>query len=293
MTCCVASLCDEGKSIVLVSDKMIGTSMIESEPEISKVLWLHKNWRAMIAGDDVAQAFPIVNAAKVALSKIKTAPTLRQVTAAVYEAYCKERTEQSEAMYLTPQGWTIGEFNSSKASIIPEAAREEIAVKIARHTVEVSLLVAGFDTRGKGHIFSVDDFEQRAKPRIQDLPGYHAIGSGSDAAIYMMAYREVSSTMPLRLALYYAVEGKYFGEKAGGVGTKTDVLVMRADRKFFKLKEQVLEDELFPLCAQLEPRAIHKAHIAKLNQLSGSSLSTLPKLRIVKENGDWIIESDD
>jgi hypothetical protein len=64
MTCCVASICDEGKSIVLVSDKMIGTGMIESEPEISKVLWLHKNWRVMLAGDDIAPAFPIVDTAK-------------------------------------------------------------------------------------------------------------------------------------------------------------------------------------------------------------------------------------
>jgi hypothetical protein len=37
MTCCVAALCDKAKSIVLISDKMIGTGMIESEPEITKV----------------------------------------------------------------------------------------------------------------------------------------------------------------------------------------------------------------------------------------------------------------
>jgi 20S proteasome alpha/beta subunit len=292
MTCCVAALCDKGKSIVLVSDKMIGTGMIESEPEISKVLWLHRNWRVMLAGDDIAPAFPIVEAAKRDLSKLKTAPTLRQVTDAIYKSYGAERQRQSEAIYLAPRGWTLEEFNSAKASILPESLREELGVKLAARKVEVSLLIAGFDSRGRGHIFSVDDYEERGKPRIQDLPGYHSIGSGSTAAIYFMAYREVSSVMPLRLALYYAVEGKYFGERAGGVGTKTDVLIIRFGKKAFKINEKVLEDNLFTLCSKLEPREIRESHVRVLNNLPSKSLASADKLKLVKEDGEWVIRAE-
>lgn len=290
MTCCVAALCDKAKSIILVSDRMLGMGMIESEPEINKVLQLHKNWRVMLAGDDIAPAYPIVDTAKQKLSGFKTAPTLKQVVDAVYRSYCTERVEQSEAVHLAPMGWTIEEFKSQAASIIPESMREEIHVKLASCKVEVSLIVAGFDDRGTGHIFSVDDYEDRGKPRNQDLPGYYAIGSGGPAAMYMMAYREVSSSMPFRLALYYAIEGKYFGERAGGVGTKTDALILRANEPPFRLTQQVLEEKLFKLCERLEPRTLRKSHIAVLNGLSGKYLSPIPKLQIIKENDEWVIK---
>jgi hypothetical protein len=48
MTCCVAALCDQSKSIILVADKMVGMGMIEGEPDIRKVLFLQKR----LARDD-------------------------------------------------------------------------------------------------------------------------------------------------------------------------------------------------------------------------------------------------
>lgn len=291
MTCCVAALCDKNKSIVLISDKMLGTGMIESEPNITKMVSLHKNWRAMFAGNDIVQVSPIVDAIRAKLRGI-TAPTLKQMTEAVYASYSEERSSQSEAMYLAPRGWTLKQFNSSKASILPEATREDLLTNISSVEVEVSLLVAGFDNRGIGHIFSVDDsiYQQRGKPRIQDLPGYHAIGSGGDAAMYMMAYRAYSPVMPLRIALYYAVEGKYFGEKSGGVGTKTDAVILRSGQRPFKLTTKALEETLFDLCMKLEPRPVRNKECDALNELSGAYFDRIPKLHAKKVGDEWIIE---
>jgi hypothetical protein len=142
---------------------------------------------------------------------------------------------------------------------------------------------------GKGIFSAWTITRTEARLRIQDLPGFHAIGRGSAAAMYMMAYREVSSVLPLRLALYYAVEGKYFGEQAGGVGTKTDVLVLRWDKKPFKLTTKVIEGKLFKLCMQLEPRVVRKPHVDKLNSLSSPGFSTIPKLTIAKDGSEWVI----
>jgi hypothetical protein len=270
---------------------MIGMGMIESEPEINKVLRLNKNWRVMLAGNDIAPVFPIVEDVRGRLSSLRAAPTLKQVIKAVYESYDSERKRQSEAVYLAPRGWTLKDFNSPKVSILPESTRKELGTKIAGRKVEASFLVAGFDIRGMGHIFSVDDYEERGKPRMQDLPGYHAIGSGSDAAMYMMAYREVSSSMPLRLALYYAVEGKYFGERAGGVGTRTDVLILRHGKPAFRIKEKVLEDKLFNLCEQLRPKKLAQRHIAVLNSFVGKNLRDMPMLKTEKEDGEWVIKA--
>lgn len=292
MTCCVAALCDKRKSIILVSDRKIGTGMIESEPEIAKITPIHENWRVLFAGDDIAQVAPIVNAARSKLRLVRGALTLKRVCDVFYDCYAEERGEQAEAIHLAPIGWTRRTFNSSRASVLPESTREELLTKIDAHQVEVGFIVAGFDSLGNGHIFSVDDSEQRGKPRIQDLPGYHAIGSGGAAAAYMMGYREVSAAMPLRLALYYAVEGKYFGEKSGGVGTKTDAWVLRSGEKPFKVREETLENSLFDLCMKLEPRPIRKKQIDVLNDLAGRNFTSIPKLSIKKEDDDWIIEEE-
>jgi hypothetical protein len=44
MTVCVAAICDNGKTIILVSDRMIGPGFIESEPNLNKVIKLHGQW---------------------------------------------------------------------------------------------------------------------------------------------------------------------------------------------------------------------------------------------------------
>ena len=106
----------------------------------------------------------------------------------------------------------------------------------------------------------------------------------------MMAYRDVSVSMPLRLALHDAIEGKYFGEQASGVGTRTDVYIMRRDKPVFRIGEKVLEDRLFNFPEQLEPRDLQQRHLATLNSLPGKSLSSVSKLKRVKEGSEWLIQ---
>ncbi len=289
MTCCVAALCDQAKSIILVSDKMVGMGMIEGQPDIMKVFWLHKDWRLMIAGDDIAPAFPIVDDIRAKLGKKSVSVSRMMKTA--YECYRAEREGLAEAIHLAPLGWTMKQFNSPQASAVLQSSRKEIATKLANQRLEVDLIVAGFDDRGKGHVFSLEGYDGRGRPSRHDIPGYHAIGSGAVGATYMMAYREVSSSMPLRLVLYYAIEGKFFGERAGGVGTRTDAFIMRAGEQFFRIKEKVLEDNLFKLCERLKPRELNQSHIKILNELPGDRMGGIPKIERIKKEEDWVIQT--
>jgi 20S proteasome alpha/beta subunit len=289
MTCCVAALCDKGKSIVLVADKMVGMGMIESEPEISKVFRIHKGWRVMLAGDDIAPAFPVIDSARHELRNARNGITVNRMMRVLRDCYQAQRLEIAEGVHLIPRGWTARTFNSPTSAILPSSLRAELGDKIQAQRLEVTLLVAGFDDDGKGHIFSLDDYEHRGQPRRHDIPGFHAIGSGSSGAMYMMTYREVSASMPLRLAMYYAIEGKYFGEKAAGVGLRTDVFVMRAAKPTFKLREKTLDDKIFKLCERLEPRKVRQPHVDILNSLSGEHFNDVPKLKTKHENGDFII----
>lgn len=290
MTCCVAALCDDRKSIVLVSDKMVGMGIIESEPEISKILKLHKDWRVMIAGNDIAPAFPIVESAERKLAKYRRPLTVEDVERAICESYCEERARIAEAIHLTPSGRSIRKLNSPAAEIIPEATRGQLWDKLHTQRLDVSLLIAGFDRSRKGYIFSVDDWDARASAKRHDIPGFHSIGSGSEGAMYMMMYRSASASMPLRLMLYYALEGKYFGEQASGVGSRTDLYILRSGKAAFKLKEKVLENKLFKLCAKLEPRDLAQKHVDILNGLGGTRMDEIPKLNRKRVDGEFIIE---
>jgi hypothetical protein len=269
---------------------MIGMEMIEGEPEITKILKLHSDWRVMIAGNDISPAFPIVESAKQKLRRRRGRLTVQQVMSDVYDSYVKERIGVAESMHLVPRGWTVNTFNSRASSeVIPERTRKEIADKLHNQRLEVSLLVAGFDGSGKGHIFSLDEYEHRARPRKQDIPGFHAVGSGAGGALYMMTYRDASASMPLRLMIYYALEGKFFGELAGGVGTRTDFYILRSGKPSFKIKEKVLEKKLFKLCKKIQPRNLAPSHVEELNGLSGFHFDQIPKLSTRREEGELII----
>jgi hypothetical protein len=50
MTCCIAALSRD--AIILVSDKMVGTPVIQGEPQgLLKVARIHKDWWALFAGN--------------------------------------------------------------------------------------------------------------------------------------------------------------------------------------------------------------------------------------------------
>ncbi len=291
MTCCVAALCDDRKAIVLAADKMIGFGMIESEPSISKIFKIHSDWWVMVAGNDIAPAFDIVDAAKRRVLRKKNI-SVDEATAAVYESYQGERARQAEAQFLTPLGWTLKTFNSRHSSgVLPDATRVSVANLIQSHFLEVGLLVAGFDGLGRAHIFSVNDYDNRGVPRRWDIPGYHAIGSGGQGASYMMAWRELSPKLPVREALYYATEAKYFGEHASGVGTRTDLFILRFRQPHVKIMEKTVDDKLMKLCERLEPRQIRKDAVKVLNSLHGKRIDTVPKLKLEKKDQDWIIKT--
>lgn len=281
MTCCVAALCDDRKAIVLVSDKMISMVGMESEPDISKVFKVHRDWRVMLAGDGVSPAFDIIDAAKSTFSNGR-AVSVEKAVSIVSSAFYQKQQQEAEARFLTPIGWTLRRFNSPASKILPESVRLNLLYKIQSYRLPISLLVAGFDRKGSGHIFCLDNgITQR-----HDLPGYFAIGSGSFGALYMMGYREVGPKMAVREALYYAVEGKYFGEFASGVGLRTDLFILRFNKPYIRISEKAVDKKLMKLCDKLGPRDLRKPGVEVLNSLHGKVMDTVPKLKITGKGKD-------
>jgi len=277
MTVCVAALADRGKTLILAADKMVGIGSIEAEPEVEKILPIHKDWRIMVAGNGISPVFDIVDAVKKEIARKQKASVTTMIDA-VLQAYQAQRNTDATTVYLSPRGLTLKEFKAERSKNPDSNFIRGLDQEIYNHEFEMELLVAGFDQTGQGRIFSMRSWPRRGSPRRHDIPGFHAIGSGSDAAIHMMYSRELGPLTPARKALYYVLEAKYFGERASGVGPKTDLYVLRQGRRPIKIPNDVIDSILIEKIAmKLEPRELGKRHLQLLNQLSG--ISGFPKVK--------------
>ena len=275
MTTCNAVVCDDGNAIVLVADKMIGMGYVESELEITKMRPIHKEWWMLFAGEDITPVFDIVDYSKARLNQ-KEPSSVGEAQDAVKAAFAQKRMEMAEALYLNPIGWDIVRFNNEGNVLLPYFT--ELKAKINDYTLGIELLVAGFDG-GKGHDFTVYGYgENRGIPQRSDIPGFASIGSGSTTSMYMMFYRDLSPKTGIREAVYYALEGKYFGEQASGVGASTDLFVARPGKELIQISdEDTVEEKLIPICYRLSPNLMQKRDREVLNNLK--ELKEFPKIK--------------
>jgi 20S proteasome alpha/beta subunit len=271
MTVCVAAVCDDGKALVLVADKMVGLGYVTSDLDITKMRPLHKDWWILFSGDDLSPVFDIIDYVKDALhSEHKLSPddpaSLKAVMKAVESGFEKKRLEDAETLYLEPIGWKMNMFINKGHGTLPNAV--QIQSDIERFGLPIELLVAGFDT-GSAFIFDLIGYgDKRGIANRCDIPGFKAIGSGSTVAEFMMYYRDFSPKEGVREAVYQAMEAKYYGEQASGVGERTDLFVARPGRELIQLNdEETIEKKLIPICHALSPSLIRKRDRDALNNL--------------------------
>jgi hypothetical protein len=274
MTCCVAALCDDGKTLILISDRMFTTWTIQSVLDINKLRNLSKHWWVLFSGDDISPVFDILDWTREALEKKCNQAAIDEsaipsilVMDSLKRAYERKRLSQAEALYLTPIHWSVAQFNDKGDKKLPDFM--EIKGKIASYGLGLDFLVGGFSS-GNGHLFSVSpgQFGMGVTVVRHDVPGFYSVGSGAPGANYMMYYRELSSKTPARKALYYAMEGKIFGEQAGNVSEETDVFVATSDGKFIALDEKkTVEKKLVRVWEKLKPRWIARESADILNDI--------------------------
>ncbi|MGB6547155.1 MAG: hypothetical protein WBE97_16190 [Candidatus Acidiferrales bacterium] len=285
MTVCVAVLCDEGRAIVLASDKMVGKGYIEGEPDIAKLQMIHPHWMMMLSGNDISPLMDLADLARSELPPTKevSLETVKEVMQRNYELI---RMKRAEATYLKPIGWTIDRFTKEGPQSLPNY--EQIQSRVAEYELDVMILVAGFDRTlsPPGKIFTMSG-ENRGIPIRCDIPGFAAIGSGGIGAEYMLFFRKVSQNIPVRKAVYCALEAKYFGEQASGVGPRTDLFVLLFDGSNMRIvpinDERTIERKLIPVCEKLEPQELGNDEVDVLNSLRElKGLPDLPKKRASK-----------
>ena len=258
MTLCIAALCENRKTLILMADKMLGVGFIEAELAIEKIIQIHRNWWVMIAGNDISPVFDILDWSRKTLGE-EDECDVERVMQVISDNYQKKRLDLIEALYLKTRGWTMEQFVAKGHNNLPPTVFVEIDQAVQQYKLDISLLVGGFDCNGVGHIFSVDN---PGITRRHDIPGYYAIGNGMFGALYFMYYRELSAPMKASECLYYVYEGKIFGYQAGGIGEDTDCIIARHNKPELKLAAEAIStlDEMW---VEFRPQLVKR--LARLN----------------------------
>ena len=225
MTICIAAICQNGKEVVVASDRMltIHVPAREFEHESSKIEVIAEKAVMTTAGDALAQRCLLEEITR-KLSE-NTPERIRQIGEIVREAYVKCRLKRIEALYLTSRGLPPIEDYYSIARSLPPEIYMNIDANMQRFNYNLIVLVAGVDNLG-GHIYRI------VNPGVLDSftkIGYCAIGSGEHMAISSFITNNYSPRMDRNKALYLVYEAKKMAEHAPGVGPETDLLIISSE----------------------------------------------------------------
>ena len=222
MTICLALVCDDGKSVVAVADRMVSveTLSLQFEQGTRKIERLGAKFAALTAGDALAQT-DLLRDASSAISQL-SGPSVREVAEGVAGIFTSHRQALAEKLVLRRVGMDYEAFLKQQQKLLPEFTAELWAA-YQEILLGVQLLVVGVDSTG-AHLYRISD------PGIAqcfDSIGYAAIGSGLPHAEGFLTQADYSPQISLSKGIWLAYVAKRQSERAPGVGSHfTDILTI-------------------------------------------------------------------
>jgi 20S proteasome alpha/beta subunit len=248
VTTCIAAMVnpfwhgdDKGPFIVVASDTLLSFGGYCSMEGMTKNKNFHRDWSAMIAGNDISQSLPVIERATEMLrGRTGKANVVRR---AFKKAYAEYRREVITDTFLTSFDMTFPEFKrKGKKQLNPEI-HADLSFLIKNFNLGCTFLVYGFDDEGEPHILTVSN---PGKAEVYDKPGFWAIGSGKTAAISMLAaLGQHPERHSLHETIYNVLAAKYISEGAPDVGKETWMFINKPGCSAFmhepKMEERVRE----------------------------------------------------
>lgn len=236
MTICLALVCEHGKSVVAVADRMVGdvSLSLETEQDTRKIDLLGGSFVAMTAGD----ALRHTNLIRDAIGEISNGNDLdvRKAAAIVERQFIKHRQDLAEKSVLNEVGFSYQDFLEQQHNLLPDFV---LSLWASYREVElgIDLLVAGIDQSG-AHLYRV------AAPGLAscyDSIGYAVIGTGQPLAESFLMEADYSPEISLNRAIWMAYVAKKRSERAPGVGSRyTDIMVIEPERRPGFLTDETL-----------------------------------------------------
>lgn len=214
MTQLVAALCEGGKQIVTVSDRMVSTGdmTLTFEPEEMKARRITDRSVVLTAGT-LHEPDMLFEAREKARGKER----MTEIAEVLKEIYATLRMSRIQDEVLRPrQGIkTIGEYHAKQSSL-HDSVVMDLNDRMARYDLGLALILAGIDDLGHAHVIEI------ANPgswRSYDFLGYCCEGIGNRHADNVFAWYRYTQSFPLNEALYIAFEAKKKAQMAGASGS--------------------------------------------------------------------------
>ena len=208
--------------VIVAADRMITIGDIEYEPDQTKSVLLAGQTVALLAGEMETHAVvcPAVQ------DSLTTNPPPDFLNKTIAERYATEfafyRRYVAEQEILMPLGLTADDFLTRQTAMSHEFVRD-VANKLLGHSIDSQAIIAGVDHTGP-HIFKIVD---PGVAKSFDTPCFAAIGTGSPhAESYLMTTGFHKNFRPSQI-LYAVFAAKMKAEIASGVGSQTDLLIIR------------------------------------------------------------------
>src|SRR5258707_4360856 len=184
---------------------------------------IHREWSAMVAGNDISQAPFVIERAKKRL-KGKTGDLLI-VKNEFTRAYQEQLREVIVDEFLSPFSMTLEEFKKNGRRQLEPNLHQSLSFGIKNAKLGCKFLVFGFDNDKIAHLFEIGE---HGKVESKDKPGFWAIGTGAASAISMLAYLgQASERTPLPATIYNVLAAKFISESASDVGKETFTFIKK------------------------------------------------------------------
>jgi hypothetical protein len=214
MTVGIAAIA-ERKYIVTASDRAI-TAEITSDDCVFKAEPYHKEWSAILSGNDISDIAPILELAKTEF--LDKENTLENAVESLGGAFRVCLSKKAENRILGRYSITMREFLENGRKYFRQPDHLAISQEIKYERLDCSFLSSGFDKDGHPHIFKI---VEPGLVEYYDKPGFWAIGSGETAAKTLLLYLGQNIESTLAATIYNVCASKFMAEKAPGVGRET------------------------------------------------------------------------
>jgi len=228
VTVCIAAICksdDRVDAIVCTSDIPLSWRHPSEDLATIKLMKVHPNWHAMIAGTFGHRLRVLHNISE----DLKAEPevTVLQVEDAFANAYKEYRRKLVDELVLAPYGLRMEEFSQYRAEF-GDSIFERLLGEIGRVKVGCEFLVCGFGPK-RPHIFGVSNptADNPSCITMHDERCFGAIGSGAylaESGLY--AYRQ-NAWNSVDITIYQTCAAKFSAEAATGVGKATSLRVLK------------------------------------------------------------------
>ena len=234
MTVGIAIICEDGRSVVVAADRMVGISagvpqiQLQVDTDCAKLRLLNAHVVSVFTGGTTDRDLIFRKAGDISKASVEeVANTLRT-------AFLELHQESLDEM-LRKNGSSL---QALKEPILNETFNKELLKLVGQHCITGSFLLAGAGD-DESHIYTVDT----SFVINYDAIGFYVVGSGSIYGLPVLSARAVNRRLSLEQAIFAAYEAKRIAEEAYGVGEKTDIAILSvASETRFLLEDSI--DEL-------------------------------------------------